>query len=561
MSCRDRRGSTKFCAKIKMHGLLLPRPLLPLGLCVVLLIAPHTAQAAGDPAREACVPTPEVWTTPSLAVYLKSTDIRRASRDTARYRASILSHSNKLKCTPLPTDVFTADWESCLHSSQTAYGVAGKANMLACARGALSAVALLDDRTSTRELLAKAVTGVVPPNRWVRIGIAAITVALLKDLQTDGRTVNLAFLAMWQRMAGLPKSQRVSLSRSLQTDLHLGFHAAAARPDLDSGIPVSALKAVIYRNDYGPATFDILPDVREAYLARRRGSGLAHSESVPVMCGQVLDWLQDRGVSQLLLDRQEGRGGGGGDSGSSSERLSYPTIALLGVFQNLLFNYELSASQQPSHTFSLFAGERAPKYTLSCIEYLEALDLRGMSVFEYGAGGSTLWWSQRVRSVTSVDTNQDWVDSLEHETPESVKLMLRSEAAAPWSIAEEAEENGGGFDIVLIDGAFSRYESALATLGSDGREDADTADQVARLAQGGFVLLDDADWYPRTSRLLRERGDLIQVDFHGPKPGDGAAWRSTSLYLHRDFVAHPPPGMVLPRVGRGGIRLGSSWDA
>jgi hypothetical protein len=369
---------------------------------------------------------------------------------------------------------------------------------------------------------------------------------------------------MWKRLAALPKAQRASLSRRLQTDLHLGFRAAAARSDLDSGIPPGALKAVVYRNDFGPATFDILPEARQADLAhsRRDGGGVPHSESAHVMCEQALDWLQERGVGQLLLSREQGRDGADGGAGDSSRiRLSYPTTALLGVFQNLLFNYELSTSQQRTHTLSLFAGERAPKYTLSCIEYLEALDLTGMSVFEFGAGGSTLWWSRRVASVTSVDTNQNWVDSLENDVPGSVKLILRSQSTAPWSIAEEAEENRRGFDIVLIDGAFSRYESALATLGSDGREDVDTADQIARLARGGFVLLDDADWYPRTSRLLRERGGLIQVDFHGPKPGDGAAWRSTSLYLHRDFVARPPPGMPLPRVGRGGLRLGSEWDA
>jgi len=101
------------------------------------------------------------------------------------------------------------------------------------------------------------------------------------------------------------------------------------------------------------------------------------------------------------------------------------------------------------------------------------------------------------------------------------------------------------FDVILIDGAFSRYDSARSA--------------VEHLAPGGIILLDDADWYGRTSKFLRSQ-NLIQVDFHGMKPGDGAAWRATSLFLHREFTPEPRPGMALPMVSRGGIALGSSWD-
>lgn len=43
-----------------------------------------------------------------------------------------------------------------------------------------------------------------------------------------------------------------------------------------------------------------------------------------------------------------------------------------------------------------------------------------------------------------------------------------------------------------------------------------------------------ADWYPNTSKLLRLRGDLIEVDMNGFGPINEYTW-TTSLYFYRQF--------------------------
>ena len=255
-----------------------------------------------------------------------------------------------------------------------------------------------------------------------------------------------------------------------------------------------------------------------------------------VLCRKTLQWLKDNAYAAITHPNRP----------ENYIELSYPVRSLLGVFQNLLFAYDLADSQQEKHTLSLFNKERCPKYTLPVIEYLDNLDLTTKHVFEFGCGGSTLWWADRCDTITAVDTSQEWLQEIRKQTPPGkVTLLLRSKTAAPWSITEK-NMTRQLFDVILIDGAFSRYEAAQAAL--------------QHLAPGGVILLDDADWYVRTSELLRSN-NLIQVDFHGPKPGDGAAWRSTSLFLHREFDARPHPGQPLPAPSRGGISLGAgAWD-
>ena len=46
-----------------------------------------------------------------------------------------------------------------------------------------------------------------------------------------------------------------------------------------------------------------------------------------------------------------------------------------------------------------------PWYTFGCLEWLNTLDLRDMSVFEYGCGISTLWWNSKVKKCKGVDNN------------------------------------------------------------------------------------------------------------------------------------------------------------
>lgn len=163
--------------------------------------------------------------------------------------------------------------------------------------------------------------------------------------------------------------------------------------------------------------------------------------------------------------------------------------------------------------------EPLPLYTYPAIYYLDGLDWSGMDVLEFGAGNSTLWWARRARSVTSLESNPAWHAELAPQLPANARLML--ETARP--LGRAVPPDGRTYHLIVVDNGDNRYAAAQAA--------------VSLLADNGVIVLDEADWYPRTAALLREAG-LIEVDLAGFKPG----WcftSVTSLFLKPGFRPVP----------------------
>ena len=70
------------------------------------------------------------------------------------------------------------------------------------------------------------------------------------------------------------------------------------------------------------------------------------------------------------------------------------------------------------------------------------------------------------------------------------------------------------FDIIVIDGT-ERYKSAKAT--------------INKLVDKGIIILDNADWYPNTAKMLRNEG-FKQIDFYGFSPMNSFP-ECTSLFI------------------------------
>ena len=182
-----------------------------------------------------------------------------------------------------------------------------------------------------------------------------------------------------------------------------------------------------------------------------------------------------------------------------------------------------------------------PMMSYGLIEYLMGLDLSSFEVLELGGGHSTEFWSGRVRSVVTLETDSSWADILKSKALANVEVR----ATTPEAIAGEISALGRSFDIVVVDISGNRYRCAKAAL------------QVLR--PGGFILLDNADWYPNTTALLRA-ADLIEVDFHDFRP---LRWYrcSTSLFLNKEFRARPRGSRLpLPLIGGKDIADANEWD-
>ena len=175
-------------------------------------------------------------------------------------------------------------------------------------------------------------------------------------------------------------------------------------------------------------------------------------------------------------------------------------------------------------------GRALPWFTYPAIEYLSQFDYAAKTVFEFGAGNSTVFWSERAQRVTAVENDAGWQQAVAARVGPNVTLVLADNEA---DYADAIVRTGQTFDVIVIDGW---YRMACV------------APALRCLAPGGMIVLDNSDWLPRTAESLRG-GDLIQVDFNGFGPI--CAWRwTTSVFLSRtfDFPAlapdrpHPPRG-------------------
>jgi len=200
--------------------------------------------------------------------------------------------------------------------------------------------------------------------------------------------------------------------------------------------------------------------------------------------------------------------------------------------------YKTSADQRAS---VLGDGRPIPMMSYALVEYLLGLDLSALELLELGGGGSTQFWASRTKSVLTFETSPEWMQALKSRPLPHVEARL----SAAETLAGDMPSLDRTFDIVVIDAAANRFQLARNAL------------KVLR--PGGFVILDNSDWFPNAAGVLRE-ADLIQVDFHDFRPLHHYRC-TTSLFMHRDFRPRPKTAR-LPLVPIGGKDVAATnvWD-
>jgi SAM-dependent methyltransferase len=162
------------------------------------------------------------------------------------------------------------------------------------------------------------------------------------------------------------------------------------------------------------------------------------------------------------------------------------------------------------------AGREIPWFTYPAIEYLNQFDFGTKTVFEFGAGNSTVYWCRRARQVVSVESNRSWYEHVRPRLAANGELHLVEAAARyPRILAARPES----FDVIVIDGIERR---------------ACCAEAVKKLRPGGLIILDNSDWHHRCAALLRAAG-LLEVDLAGFGPINGYTW-TTSFFFDRAFA-------------------------
>lgn len=136
---------------------------------------------------------------------------------------------------------------------------------------------------------------------------------------------------------------------------------------------------------------------------------------------------------------------------------------------------------------------RIPWITFKAIKWLEDNITKKMRVFEFGAGGSTLFFADRVKEVISVENDEKWYSKL--NTPNNCKISLLKD----YSSAILAYQNEY-FDLVFIDGV-DRNKCIV--------------NSINKIKKGGYLVLDDSD---RNYEAEKALADWKRIDFYGMAP-------------------------------------------
>jgi len=160
-------------------------------------------------------------------------------------------------------------------------------------------------------------------------------------------------------------------------------------------------------------------------------------------------------------------------------------------------------------------GSPIPWLTYPAIALLETRIKPEFEVFEYGSGGSTLWWAKRVNRIVSCEHDESWGNQVRPRLPGNAELVLVSlEQGAAYSQA--AVKTGKSFDILIIDG---RDRVRCAQTWSDVLKDT------------GVIIWDNTD-RPRYQQGIRELRDagFKQVPLVGLAPISWALSETSILY-------------------------------
>lgn len=148
-------------------------------------------------------------------------------------------------------------------------------------------------------------------------------------------------------------------------------------------------------------------------------------------------------------------------------------------------------------------GEPLPWLTYPFIEFLTPRLQPHWTVWEFGAGASTLYYARHVRAVISVEHDESFATALRPRLPVNVRLHLYAAGTPDYSSALAASDRMP--DVVIVDGV-------------DREECLRQASEC--LAPRAVIVLDDAERaeYAGAVLQLKEKG-FRAVEFWGLAPG------------------------------------------
>jgi SAM-dependent methyltransferase len=164
-----------------------------------------------------------------------------------------------------------------------------------------------------------------------------------------------------------------------------------------------------------------------------------------------------------------------------------------------------------------------PWLAYRAVAWLKRTLREDMTVFEYGSGGSTIFFAQRASQVVSVEHDQAWHDLTEQTLTKlglrNVTYLLREPAPAPEGPFSSTDPDYEGLGFEAYVKSIDAYPDATFDLVAvDGRaRPACVIRAISKVKPGGYILLDDSD-----RPYYREGVEAVaahqRLDFRGAAP-------------------------------------------
>ena len=159
----------------------------------------------------------------------------------------------------------------------------------------------------------------------------------------------------------------------------------------------------------------------------------------------------------------------------------------------------------------------SPWLTFDAIDALDAYLRPGMTVFEYGSGGSTLYWAKKGATVVSVEHDPLWFGVLQGRLASVRGVDYRLVEPEPGKLGDDPGDPGAytSDDDRYRESNFRRYvmqidqfpENTFDLVSIDGRARPSCIVHAApKVKPGGLLVLDNAE---RTYYLERARSALV----------------------------------------------------
>jgi hypothetical protein len=148
-------------------------------------------------------------------------------------------------------------------------------------------------------------------------------------------------------------------------------------------------------------------------------------------------------------------------------------------------------------------GEPIPWVTYPFIDFILTRLNKTFTVFEYGAGNSTLFYAKYVKRIVAVEHNKEWYQKIKNVLSKNAEIIFKDENSPDYEKAILFTEQR--YDIIIID-AQKRVECLKYSL--------------ERLNESGVIILDDSDREEYSEAfLITNKNGFRHLDFWGISPG------------------------------------------